>query len=238
MEDKKYCVYMHTNIINGKKYIGQTCRKPEQRWGHNGSGYLRKYKDRRYNQPLFAHAILKYGWDNFTHEIIEDNLTKKEADKLEKKLIKQYNTTDSDYGYNISKGGSCGHMNETTKQKIKESNKEYYKTHQHHTTGTHRTEDFKKLMHEKMLNREFSEETRKKMSKNHNDVSGGKNPRAKPVICIETGEEFPSAADAGRAYGLSSQNPGTDIRQCCKGKRKSAARDKNTNEPLHWEWIN
>lgn len=115
MEDKKYCVYMHTNIINGKKYIGQTCRKPEQRWGHNGSGYLRKYKDRRYNQPLFAHAILKYGWDNFTHEIIEDNLTKKEADKLEKKLIKQYNTTDSDYGYNISKGGSCNHMNETTK---------------------------------------------------------------------------------------------------------------------------
>ena len=105
-------------------------------------------------------------------------------------------------------------------------------------TGTHRTEDFKKLMHEKMLNREFSEETRKKMSKNHNDVSGGKNPRAKPVICIETGEEFLSAADAGRAYGLSSQNPGTDIRQCCKGKRKSAARDKNTNEPLHWEWIN
>lgn len=35
-----YCVYIHTNKINGKKYVGQTCQKPEYRWGKNGIDYV------------------------------------------------------------------------------------------------------------------------------------------------------------------------------------------------------
>ena len=37
--EKTFCVYMHTNKINGKKYIGQTCQKPETRWGIGGKKY-------------------------------------------------------------------------------------------------------------------------------------------------------------------------------------------------------
>jgi hypothetical protein len=39
-EDKKWCVYVHTNKFNGKKYVGITSTKPEDRW-RNGRGYAR-----------------------------------------------------------------------------------------------------------------------------------------------------------------------------------------------------
>ena len=69
-DENKWCVYCHTNKTNGKKYFGITSKNPEDRW-KNGNGYC--------NQIVFWNAIQKYGWDNFKHEIIVDNITEKEA---------------------------------------------------------------------------------------------------------------------------------------------------------------
>ena len=90
-----WCIYKHTNKINGKVYIGQTCQAPEDRW-QNGNGYR--------SCPKFWAAIEEYGWHSFIHEIIEDNIiTQEEANFRERYWIHTYNSIDE--GYNILPGG-------------------------------------------------------------------------------------------------------------------------------------
>lgn len=97
-DDLRYTVYKHTSP-SGKSYIGITSMNPKARW-KNGKGYG--------NNKYFTHAIEKYGWDNFTHEIIAEGLTKEEAQKMEVELIKKYDTFDSEHGYNLTSGGEVG----------------------------------------------------------------------------------------------------------------------------------
>lgn len=92
-EGKTWTVYKHISPSNGV-YIGITYLKPEQRW-RDGKGYKR--------HPYFYNAILKYGWDNFKHEILYVGLSKKEADAKETELIAYYRTVGT--CYNISDGG-------------------------------------------------------------------------------------------------------------------------------------
>lgn len=97
MNTRKYLIYKHTNLINNKVYIGQTCQKAKVRWQYGG-GY-------KHNAHFYA-AIKKYGWNNFKHEILFENLTKEQADELEIKLIAEYKSYDRQYGYNTSLGGA------------------------------------------------------------------------------------------------------------------------------------
>lgn len=84
-------VYMHI-APNNKKYVGITQQKLYKRW-QNGSAY--------HHNKHFTNAILKYGWDNFEHIVIAENLNKEDACKLEQKLIKKYKTNNRKYGYNV-----------------------------------------------------------------------------------------------------------------------------------------
>lgn len=114
-----FTVYVHTNRINNKKYVGITTGKPEYRWYNNGTGYIK--------QKHFYSAIQKYGWENFDHQIIEVQ-SREEMIYLEKYLISYYYTTNKDYGYNKSIGGeTCDQgKNSTTKEYMSEIHKEYY----------------------------------------------------------------------------------------------------------------
>lgn len=93
-----YCLYKHTNLITGKVYIGITKQKPNRRW-HNGLGY----KHNKY----FYRAIQKYGWGNFKHEILYENLSFEQANQKEMQLIAEYDSTNRDNGYNIHCGGDA-----------------------------------------------------------------------------------------------------------------------------------
>lgn len=102
--NRKWCVYKHTNKINGKVYIGMTGESTLNKRWDNGNGY----KD----NELFFSDIQEYGWiEGFYHIVMEDNLTKKEAEDLEKKLIRKYNSQNKDYGYNLAVGGVCCNAN-------------------------------------------------------------------------------------------------------------------------------
>lgn len=95
MDEKNYYVYKHTSP-NGKVYIGITQQKPSKRWG-SGANY-------DYNTH-FINAIRKYGWHNFTHEILYEGISREEALEREKELIQQYDSSNRHKGYNVSPGG-------------------------------------------------------------------------------------------------------------------------------------
>lgn len=97
MSRNRVCsVYCHTNLVNGKRYVGITTRDPVKRWAR-GTAYK--------HNPYFTNAINKYGWDSFKHEVLFENVDEKEAKEIEKKLINEYKTTDRNFGYNQSTGG-------------------------------------------------------------------------------------------------------------------------------------
>lgn len=112
-EEQSYCVYKHTNFVNGKVYIGITSKEPSKRW-NGGYGYLKN--------EYFWRSIQKYGWnEGFKHEILFHSLTEEEACQKEIELIKYYNSTDSRYGYNHDPGGR--HISYKTKMKISDNSK-------------------------------------------------------------------------------------------------------------------
>ena len=107
-QDNTYIVYKHT-APNGKVYIGITAFDPKYRW-LNGMGYK--------TQSVFFNAIIKYGWINFTHEILFTELTEEQALDKEEELIRELKSYDRRYGYNMSLRGAIpfGNRNNNSKR--------------------------------------------------------------------------------------------------------------------------
>ena len=101
-------VYIITNNINNKVYIGQTGQNVYKRW-QNGKHYE--------SCPYFNRAIQRYGWNNFDHIIWATGLTLEEANHLEELLIKLFDTTNPDIGYNIRSGGNNSQQSEESIKK-------------------------------------------------------------------------------------------------------------------------
>lgn len=156
--ENNYCIYMHISP-NGKVYIGQTCQKPEQRWGKNGKGY-------RTNEYFYS-AIQKYGWDNFKHFIIIKNISEEEANYQEEFLINYYDSTNPENGYNLHTGGNNHKCTEETKQKMSEAQKGE-KNHNYGKSGPNKgklmSDEQKKKISESLKGKHHSEESKLKMS--------------------------------------------------------------------------
>lgn len=198
MEGKCYTVYMHKNKINSKVYIGITKQKPQYRW-NDGNGY---------KTQLFYRAIKKYGWDNFAHYILYEQLTKQEAEYKEIELIKKYNSHCSKYGYNVlddinkhkternlSKKRKRIEVKESTKEKLRKAN----------------------------LGKHLSEKSKQKLSKLR---KGKPNLKImKKVICVETNIIYDGLIIAYKETGIKDKN----IQSVCSGRSKTAG-------GYHWRY--
>ena len=87
-------IYMTTNKINNKKYIGQKKFDDKGQWKkYLGSGVALK------------NAIKEYGEDNFTREILAYAYSFEELNNLEIEFIKKYNAVEDRMFYNLVEGG-------------------------------------------------------------------------------------------------------------------------------------
>lgn len=100
-------VYLITNLVNGKRYIGYTSKT----LAHRRQQHFQNAKRSKNSGMLISRAIKKYGRDNFRFEILDDGLSVEEACKLEVKFIAERKPE-----YNIKAGGVSGsHVIKTTK---------------------------------------------------------------------------------------------------------------------------
>ena len=90
----EHYIYLTTNLINGKKYIGK-------HFGAIGDSYLG-------SGTLLQRAIAKYGKENFKKEILYISKDEKENSEKEREFIKVYDAVKSDMFYNIHEGGDGG----------------------------------------------------------------------------------------------------------------------------------
>ena len=102
---------------SGKSYIGKTVQSLSERMkGHktkSGTGCT-----------ALTNAINKYGWDELTREIIEENIPEDQLNDREKYWIKTCNTI-APHGYNLKEGGDGGSHSDISKLRMAEGHRKY-----------------------------------------------------------------------------------------------------------------
>ena len=139
-------IYILTNKINKKKYVGQTiCEDINKRWN--------QYKkiDKQCIGRCLYNALIKYGINNFKFQIIcicfdED------CNTYEKEYIKKYNTI-APNGYNLKEGGNNSKHHPETIELIRTSLK-----------GRKLSKGHIEKMRINMTGKKHSEETKHKLS--------------------------------------------------------------------------
>lgn len=98
IQPRNYEVYLHLNTLNGKGYVGITCRGVRNRL------YSHESEARHGSNKPFARAIRKYGLAAFETRVLAQGLTRDQAIEAEKQFVAEFETF-GPRGYNATAGG-------------------------------------------------------------------------------------------------------------------------------------
>ena len=147
-------IYLITNKINNKCYVGQTWNTLQKRWLNHCSnkGCIKLFN-----------SIKKNGRENFSVKFLTLAHTQEVADFWEKVFILKFNSIEN--GFNIREGGSRGKVSDATKKKMSDWQ-----------VGRKLSEEHKENISKARMGFKPSNETRKKLS----DVNIGNKNGFKP----------------------------------------------------------
>jgi group I intron endonuclease len=203
-------IYEFVNTINNKVYVGQTKDFKSRIRCHRHNS--RSYKK---TNP-FYNAIRKYGWDNFTINIIEECNIKSINDREEYWIREKKSLYPN--GYNLMKGGNQYEMSEDTKRKLSQIRK-----------GIKFSPEHIENLRKSHLGNKLSEETKRKLSK----INKGKihteevkiklrysNPNRKEVGRFDCDNNLICKYDSIKLAAKEFNVLPCKITECCQGKRK------------------
>ena len=194
-------VYLITNLINGKRYVGITSRPLRLRWNEHVSNKI-KYVS------VLRRAITKYGKENFSITLLEEiiDVTEKELQSKESFYIDKYNTfIDDGQGYNLVKqSDSKLVVSEETRKKMS-NNTEGEKNPFY---GKHHNDEAKKKIGGAVVDysgsknpffgKTHTEEIRKKKSEWNKKYQSGENHPRLGKTFTEASKEKMSLAQKGK----------------------------------------
>ena len=120
------------------------------------------------------------------------------------------------------------------KKHSKESLEKISKNSARHNLGKKLSDETKAKISQKHIGKKVKEETKIKISNSMKKIRKEKpiKRECRRVICITNNKEYISAYEAAKEYNVTPQA----IRDCCNGKSKTSAVDKNTKERLVWKY--
>ena len=217
---RKSGIYCIENLINNKKYIGQSI-DIDNRWRHhigelNSNIHFNDYLQKAWN---------KYGKDNFHFYVLEFCDADK-LDNLEVYYISLYQTLNRDKGYNLTSGGTNNKVySDETRMKISNALKGHIVSLESRIKISKNHADVSGS-NNGMYGRCHSEEAKQRVSQaNKGKISARRN--LCNVYCIDLDQKFDDAATAGKELNLDSGA----ILKCCRGERKTCG-------GYHWKFIN
>lgn len=197
-------VYEIVNLVNGKRYIGQTTKTFNERYNFKGEGIERVlgylefrenktdfYNDKLYYNDHLLKAIRKHGTENFKVEILDTAKTIEELNTKEMYWINYFKSNID--GYNHCDGGD----NNKGWKMSSATRKHLSKIRKGKMTGSNNPNYGKK----------HSKSVRKKMSANRKGkMVGASHPKARAVINLDTLEVFETLTSACKSVGIETGN--------------------------------